>query len=238
MTGSVEVLTGVGAPIGTELRPGESWREAAERVAAAPVCPHDLAADPPRFTTADTWQVALRPATLGDLPALVRWRQHEHVHRWWASDGAPTPERVRAQYAPEIAGETPTMLWIVEVNGRSVGFLQDYRLRDYPEYAVLTPDPEAIGVDYAIGEPGWVGRGVGTCLLWRWLLSLHDRYPGAATAFAAPDHRNTASLRVLAKVGFRSGTWFDEPQPDGSVATVVGCTLHLQRVLGGTRQPG
>ena len=46
--------------------------------------------------------------------------------------------------------------------------------------------------------------------------------------FAAPDHRNTASLRCLAKAGFVEGIWFDEPQNDGSTATVVGCTLDVQ----------
>jgi hypothetical protein len=33
-------------------------------------------------------------------------------------------------------------------------------------------------------------------------------------------------------VGFEQGSWFDEPQRDGSVATVVGCTLDLARVVG------
>ena len=50
--------------------------------------------------------------------------------------------------------------------------------------------------------------------------------------FAAPDHRNAASLRMLAKAGFTEGLWFDEPQEDGTVDTVVGCTLDVARVLG------
>ena len=222
-----------GGPV-MQIRPGaeEGWAAAAARLAGAPVWPADLAADPPRFTTSTAWNVTHRRATPGDLPDLVRWRQHEHVRRWWASEGEPTSERVRAQYAPEIAGETPTTLWIVEANGRSVGFAQDYRLRDHPEFAVLTPDPDAVGVDYAIGEPGWVGRGIGTLLLWSWAQSVRRRFPEVATGFAAPDHRNAGSLRALAKAGFRAGTWFDEPQPDGSVATVVGCTLEFARVLG------
>ena len=47
-----------------------------------------------------------------------------------------------------------------------------------------------------------------------------------------PDHRNAASLRVLAKAGFSEGLWFDEPQDNGTVDTVVGCTLDVPRVLG------
>ena len=57
-------------------------------------------------------------------------------------------------------------------------------------------------------------------------------YPGARELFAAPDHRNAASLRVLDKLGFTRGLWFDEPRSDGGVDTVVGCTLDVPAVLG------
>jgi hypothetical protein len=40
------------------------------------------------------------------------------------------------------------------------------------------------------------------------------------------------------KVGFTRGTWFDEPQRDGTTATVVGCTLDVRRVLGVTAPHG
>jgi aminoglycoside 6'-N-acetyltransferase len=97
---------------------------------------------------------------------------------------------------------------------------------------VLGPDPDAIGVDYLIGDPAWVGRGLGVRMLWAWMLRARRRFPGAASYFAAPDHRNAASLRILAKAGFSEGLWFDEPQDDGTVDTVVGCTLDVPRVLG------
>ena len=58
------------------------------------------------------------------------------------------------------------------------------------------------------------------------------RFPEATTYFAAPDHRNAASLRVLAKAGFTEGLWFDEPQEDGERDTVVGCTLDVATVIG------
>jgi RimJ/RimL family protein N-acetyltransferase len=125
-------------------------------------------------------------------------------------------------------------MWVVEVNGRSVGFVQDYRIGDHPEYAVLTGRPDAVGLDYAIGEPAWVGRGIGTRMLWVYLRDVvRPHYPDVSACFAAPDHRNAASLRVLDKLGFRQGLWFDEPQPDGRVDTVVGCTLDVCHVLGG-----
>lgn len=213
---------------------GESWAAAARRTVAslhADPVPVDLSGEPKQFVVDHDNRVAIRAMTRGDLADVTRWRQTDHLHRWWASDGEPTAERVAAQYGPSIDGMTPTRMWIAEVNGRSVGFLQDYRIGDYPEFAVLGPDPDAIGVDYALAEE-WSGRGFGARVLWAWMARARHRFPEARSYFAAPDHRNRASLRMLAKAGFVEGLWFDEPQDDGSVQTVVGCRLDVARVLG------
>ncbi|MGY0385993.1 GNAT family N-acetyltransferase [Nocardioides sp. WG-D5] len=218
--------------LGGVTRPGESWASAATRIAGRPAYAVDLSGEVKEFSSDPMPVVALRPMTRGDLPHLVRWLNAEHVHRWYSVDGEPTPEWVAENYGPDIDGKTPVTFWVIEVNGRSVGFCQDYRISDEPDYALLTPDPDAIGFDYAIGEPAFVGRGIGPRMAWVWLTSIPRRYPGATACFAAPDHRNAASLRMLDKVGFEQGTWFDEPQPDGSTTTMVGCSLDLRRVLG------
>ncbi|UUZ59300.1 hypothetical protein [Nocardioides sp. B-3] len=56
--------------------------------------------------------------------------------------------------------------------------------------------------------PEWVGRGLGVPILWARMLKTRHRLPDAKTYFAAPDHRNAASLRVLDKLGFTRGVWF------------------------------
>jgi RimJ/RimL family protein N-acetyltransferase len=217
------------------VRPGESWRAAARRTSASlHVEPTalDLSAAVKRFVVDHDRKVALRAMTRADLRDVVRWRSADHVRRWWPSGEPPTLEHVTERYGPRIDGTVPTRMWVFEVNGRSVGFCQDYRIRDHPEFAVLVPDPDAVGVDYVVGEPHLIGVGVGTAMLWTWLLSARRRYRDVPTYFAAPDHRNAPSLRVLAKVGFAEGTWFDEPQPDGGVSTLIGCSLDVAQVVG------
>jgi len=193
--------------------------------------PLDLSGAVKRFVVDHDTRIGVRAMTRGDLPDVVRWRAADHVRRWF-TDSEPTLERVEAKYGDRIDGRSPTRMWVVEVNGRSVGFVQDYRIGDYPDYALLGPPPEAIGVDYVIGEPAWVGRGLGARMLWAWMWRARARFPAATSFFAAPDHRNEVSVRVLRKAGFVEGLWFDEPQDDGSVTTMVGHTLDVTTVIG------
>ncbi|HEY6934506.1 MAG TPA: GNAT family N-acetyltransferase [Marmoricola sp.] len=222
------------------VRAGESWRAAAERRAAdigltGRVLAVDLSGDPLVFGVDEQHWFACRPMTWGDLRDVTRWVNQPHVARWW--DDQRTAAQVAAHYGPALSGQEPTRRWVFEVNGRSVGFAQDYRIGDHPDYALLTGKPDAVGIDYAIGEPAFVGRGLGTSLLWVLLAEVVvSSYDDLREVHAAPDHRNAASLRVLAKLGFEQGTWFDEPHDptsgDGRVDTVIGCTLDVAKVIG------
>lgn len=217
----------------SQARPGESWATLADRhlPGPGPALAVDLSEDPLRFRIDEQTRLSVRPMTYGDLPDVTRWVNEPHVARWW--DENRTAEQVAAYYGPALAGEDPTRLWIWELNGRSIGFGQDYRISDHPEYALLCSRPDAIGFDYAIGEAAYVGRGIGTSLIWVFLRDIvWPAYPGATEFFAAPDHRNAASLRMLAKLGFTQGLWFDEPQGDGRVDTVIGCSLNVSQVMG------
>jgi aminoglycoside 6'-N-acetyltransferase len=221
-------LTGV-------VHEGESWAAAARRTCAslhAEPEPVDLSGAVKRFVVDHDNRIAVRAMTRGDLELVVAWRSDPEVGRWWSPGETADRASIEAKYAERIDGLSPTRLWVVEVNGRSVGFVQDYRIGDYPDYAVLGPDPGAIGLDYAIGAEAWRGKGLGQRVLWAWMRRARTRFPEATSYFAAPDHRNAASLRILAKAGFTEGVWFDEPQPDGSTTTVVGCTLDVPTVIG------
>ena len=214
---------------------GESWAALGDRLAptglAVPVLAVDLSGDPLRFRVDPDHRFSIRPMTAGDFPDVSGWVNEPHVARWW--DEHRSLEQVAAHYGDALSGKDPTRMWVWEVNGRSVGFSQDYRISDHPDYALLSSRPDAVGFDYALGEPAFVGRGLGTSLLWVFLRDIvWPAYPDVGEFFAAPDHRNSVSLRLLAKLGFTQGMWFDEPGQRGRAETVIGCSLDVAKVIG------
>jgi aminoglycoside 6'-N-acetyltransferase len=209
---------------------GEDWLTAEE--AASRIRPAEVSARIRSVAAIPRARIGFRPMSRDDFPDVVRWQAEPHVAKWWSHE-APDVAGAERHYGPALDGTDPTRMWVVEVDDRAVGMLQDYRIGDHPDYALLTAQPDAIGFDYLIGEPALTGRGLGSRILAGYLTRVvHPHYPAATTYFAAPDHRNVASLRALEKIGFRQGLWFDEPQPDGRVDTVVGCTLDVADVLG------
>ena len=102
--------------------------------------------------------LALRAMTRDDLPAVLRWRRAPHVARWFVGSGPATAESIEARYGPRIDGEAPTRMWVVEVGGDPVGFVQDYRIRDYPDTAVLVPD--RMRSELTTSSARWSGPGV------------------------------------------------------------------------------
>lgn len=180
---------------------------------------------------------SFEPMTVDRLPELVRWRSQPHVLAWFhteLADVAAAAER----YADRLDGRSATRMWSVHLGGRPVGYVQDYPVAAYDDYAVKMRDREAIGFDYLIGEPELVGRGLGPQLLWSYLRDVLCRdYPQAPRFTASPDHRNTRSLRALHKCGLVQGLWIDSPGggPDGDpAATEIVCTLDRFHWFGPT----
>jgi aminoglycoside 6'-N-acetyltransferase len=151
------------------------------------------------------FEVVLRPLARDDLPLISRWLAEPHVARWWRDAGGPSA--VEAEYLPCITGDDPTEVFAIEIGGRPVGLIQRYLISDNPDWAramAATPLPVggAVGIDYLIGDPDLVGRGLGSTVIRTFTELTFLRYPEAGVVSAAVQQDNPASWRALERAGF------------------------------------
>lgn len=150
-------------------------------------------------------ELSFRPLAREDFPLLALWLSQPHVEKWWRHD--PSAEAVEADFGPSVDGTDPTVLALVLEEGRAIGLLQSYRIGDNPEWSatldVIDPADEAVGIDYLIGEPDAVGRGLGTEMIRRFLEEIWGQYPKAPSVIVAVQQANPGSWRALENVGFQ-----------------------------------
>jgi uridine kinase len=176
---------------------------------------------------------AFRPLTTDDLPRLLAWLAEPHVARWW-----PTPDDPVA----EFIADDGTRRFVAELDGRPIAMIQFYPWsNEPPEAEQIGAQPGEFGIDYLIGEPDLIGRGIGPAML-NAFLAENTSGRGDVTGVRVDIHEdNRRSWRTLEKLGFvraRSGhRWPDIDGPhyvyvratdssgaavrDGDVARVV-----------------
>jgi aminoglycoside 6'-N-acetyltransferase len=140
--------------------------------------------------------------TEADLPAVGAWLRLPHVARWWTPDTTAEAEIARYRERVRPDGKSATHMLMITLDGVPVGFCQWYRWADYPaEARAVGAGDQELGIDYAIGDPAQIGRGVGTTLIATLTAEVRRRHPGAGIVVEV-DATNTPSRRVLEKNGF------------------------------------
>jgi aminoglycoside 6'-N-acetyltransferase len=145
--------------------------------------------------------ISFRPLGRPDFPLLQRWLCKPHVSAWWREplDLAG----VHAKYGPRVDGTEPTYVFVIEHDGRPVGWIQWYRWSDYPEHALhLEAELASAGIDLAIGEEAMTGLGLGPAAICEFVKQVVFADPGISALVTDPEVDNRRSLRAFQKAGF------------------------------------
>ena len=164
------------------VRAGESWAAAARRTCASHARRARRRSTSPGRSSSSTSTTTPGGAAGDDPRRPARRRPLARQPSTSTGGGPPTASR-RSSRSPRSTARastawTPTRMWVVEVNGRSVGFCQDYRIGDYPELrrARARPGRDRRRLRHRRRRT-WSGRGIGT----RHALGLAAQRAAAAT---------------------------------------------------------
>jgi aminoglycoside 6'-N-acetyltransferase len=148
--------------------------------------------------------IELRRLTRADLPRLGSWLAAPHVERWWREPHDPAS--LEARYGPAIDGPDQTALFVVLLDGEEIGFAQSYRIAADPEWAAVIAAAggpiAAAGMDYLLGRPELLGRGLGPRLLVQLAEAALAEYPEVGWVVVDVAQANRRSWRALEKAGF------------------------------------
>jgi aminoglycoside 6'-N-acetyltransferase len=149
--------------------------------------------------------LTLRPITRDDLPTIAGWLAEPHVAAWWCDSSDLTD--VEAEYLPCITGEDPAEVFAIEVEGRPVGLIQRYLISDEPDWARVLAvagvrADRSAGIDYLVGDPALVGKGIGSKAIGLFTDLTFARYPTIDTVAVAMQQANRASWRALERNGY------------------------------------
>lgn len=141
--------------------------------------------------------IRLRPFADGDLLVFKKWLYAPHVAKWYHD-----PLDWIAEAEQREGGFRWIHHFIVEHDGKPIGFCQYYACRDSgePWGGYAAPDG-AYSIDYVIGESDCIGRGFGKATV----LALIGRIRGRSDAteiVVQPEKENGASCGTLLSCGF------------------------------------
>jgi aminoglycoside 6'-N-acetyltransferase len=146
--------------------------------------------------------IPFRPLTPSDIDALHAGLNRPHLRRFFQKQPISRAE-VEAKYGPRIRGEQPTHSHLALCDGRPFGYLQCYRLSDYPDWANLIESQDGIGVDLAILDPSMLGRGMGRAMLGAYLRDIaFPLFPDENKCFIAHEVENRAAIACSRAAGF------------------------------------
>jgi aminoglycoside 6'-N-acetyltransferase len=152
------------------------------------------------------YAVGFRPLGRSDFALLAGWLASPPVARWWNHDWSLAG--VERDFGPTADGLEPGEDWLALLAGEPVGLVQRSLVAAYQENladfaSVLPVPPGAVTLDYLVGDPARMGRGLGSAIIAAMAARTWADFPEAPCVLVAVVAANTASWRALEKAAFR-----------------------------------
>ncbi|MDD9911904.1 MAG: GNAT family N-acetyltransferase [Alphaproteobacteria bacterium] len=142
------------------------------------------------------------PLASSDFEQLARWLNAPHVRATYQKEPISL-EEVTQEYTKKIDENSSVRCHIAWLDGAAVGFLQCYRVVDFPDYGQEIGKDSGITVDFFIGEAACLGKGYGKHMLQCYLQNVaFPTFKAEDTCWICHAEDNKAAIRCSQAVGF------------------------------------
>jgi aminoglycoside 6'-N-acetyltransferase len=140
---------------------------------------------------------------------FFKWLQAPHVKAWWDKNIQWTPQLLKEKYGSYIHGykleagiKEPLQAYIISIDAQPVGYIQLYNPRDYFGEELMDELTDSLaGLDFFIGETEYLGKGLGSLILRKFLEEYVD--PSYDSCLVDPNTANIRAIRAYEKAGFK-----------------------------------
>ena len=175
------------------------------------------------MSSIDATRIGFRPVATDDFPLLEGWLKTPHWQEWWGKAWEAELGHIRDM----VEGRDSTRPFLILLDGRVVGYIQSWYIRDALCEPWLTEAPwlrevpaHSVGVDLSIGDAADLSKGIGSAALKAFV----ERFlaeEGHDCILIDPDQANQRAVRAYSKAGFQPLLISPEPGSDGAQATLV-----------------
>ncbi len=146
------------------------------------------------------------------LKQMFLWLNTPPVSTWYGKgEDFHVYENVLNKYLPRTRPGSKTHAFIIQYHSQNIGYIQTYRIVDYPDYNQhVVTDERAVGLDLFIGEEAFLHRGYGSHIIRQFLQEVAFQIPGIEMCIIGPEPKNTSAIRAYEKAGF---TYWKTIQP-------------------------
>jgi aminoglycoside 6'-N-acetyltransferase len=150
--------------------------------------------------------IRFRWVTRADFSLMAQWLAAPPVARWWNQDWSS--EAVERDFGPSVDRREANENWLALLDDQPLGLLQRSRVSDCAEnladFTSLTEVPDgAATLDYLLGDPHRLGRGLGSAMIAAMVKKTWHDYPDSPAILVSVSAANIPSWRALEKAGFR-----------------------------------
>ena len=144
-----------------------------------------------------------RRTTSEDFDTLHKWLNEKHVREYFQPEEI-TLEQVISKYQPRLDENHPVKMHMASLNNNAFAYIQSYRVIDFPEHSKTIEEAHGFAIDYFIGEPLNINKGLGSQMINSYISFVtKEVFPEEKVCFVCARKDNFKSIHACKNAGLK-----------------------------------